>query len=219
MYICMNIWCLCIYIFLNIFILRKWRRNVRILFWFEGLVWDFHCFHSHFTFKRRELGQQDQSKFFIFNHWKMGSWVSFHASLLLCGDCVCVRWAYVCKHKTATAAQAAWKLLYTTNLVLTRGVQLGKQNLSLSATLSFLDLLKNTNDTGQAFISHKQFQLIRFFVTSGDKAPSYNICMEADLLNLPSKINNLPKHKKEEKQGPVKGDARGWGAIHPLITT
>ena len=84
------IWCLCIYIFLNIFILRKWRRNIRILFWFEGLVWDFHCFHSHFTLKRKELGQQDQSKFFIFNHWKMGNWVSFHASLLLCGECVCV---------------------------------------------------------------------------------------------------------------------------------
>ena len=77
------------YIYFNIFILNKWRRKVKILFWFKGFVWDFHFFHSHFTLKRRKLGQQEKSKFFIFSHWKMGTWVSFHANHLLCGVCVC----------------------------------------------------------------------------------------------------------------------------------
>ena len=47
-----------IYIFIFIWIfLRKWRRKVKILFWFKGFVWDFHFFHSHITLKWRELGQ------------------------------------------------------------------------------------------------------------------------------------------------------------------
>ena len=32
------------FIVLNNFILRKWRRNVKIFFWFEGFVCDFHFF-------------------------------------------------------------------------------------------------------------------------------------------------------------------------------
>ena len=110
--------------------------------------------------------------------------------------CVCMRMMGICKHKTATAAQAAWKISYTIDLIATRGVQLGKQNLSLSATVAFWISLKTQiiRGWGVAFIPHKQFQVIRDFVTSGDWAPSYNICMEADLLNLASKIRNLPKH-------------------------
>ena len=44
-----------------------------MIFLFEDFVWDFHIFYSHFTLKRRELGQQNKSKFFIFSHWKMGT--------------------------------------------------------------------------------------------------------------------------------------------------
>ena len=57
--------------------------------------------------------------------------------------CMCVWWVYVYKHKTATVAQAAWKISYMTNLVLTRGVQPGKQNLSHSATAAFSISLKH----------------------------------------------------------------------------
>ena len=53
-------------------------------------------------------------------------------------------------------------------VMVTAAILLGKQNLPFSATLSLLDLLKNMNDTGEAFISHRQVQVIRDFVTSGD---------------------------------------------------
>ena len=75
----------------------------------------------------------------------MGTWLSFSCQSLVC-VCVCVRvwWAYVWKHKTAKAAQAAWEISYTTDLVLTRGDQLGKQNLSYSDTYPqrFISILK-----------------------------------------------------------------------------
>ena len=97
-------------------------------------------------------------------------------------------------------------------------IQLGKQNLPLQCYPQPLGSPSKHEWYRGGFYFTQAGSSIRDFVTSGDKAPSYNICMEADLLNLPSKINNLPKHKKEEKQGPVQSDftfglcgrGRGW---------
>jgi len=144
---------------LNIFILRKWRRKVKILFWFKGFVWDFHFFHSHFTLKRRELGQQDQSKFFIFSHWKMGTWVSFaRQSFIMWGVCVCVCVCVCDGHMYASIRQPLLKNFIHHRSSPDKRIQLGKQNLPLSATLSLLDLLQNTNDMGEALFHTSRFK-------------------------------------------------------------
>ena len=58
-------WCLCIYIFLNIFLLRKPRRNVKILFWFEGFVWDFSLFSFTFYFEKRIRATSSVLSFYL----------------------------------------------------------------------------------------------------------------------------------------------------------
>ena len=75
---------------LNIFTLIKWRRNVKILFWFEGFVWDFHFIYSHFTLKSRELEQQDKSNFFYFQSLENGNLTFLFMPVIIVCVCVCV---------------------------------------------------------------------------------------------------------------------------------
>ena len=78
------------YIYFNIFILNKWRRKVKILFWFKGFVWDFHFIHSHFTLKSRELEQQDKSNFFYFQSLENGNLTFLFMPVISVCVCVCV---------------------------------------------------------------------------------------------------------------------------------
>ena len=120
-------------------------------------VWDFHVFYSHVTLKRRELGQQDKSKFFIFSHWKMETWLSFHASHLLCGVCVCVMGICMQAQDSHCCSSSLKNLIHPRSSPVKR-IQLGKQNLPLNATLSLLDLLQNMNDTGEALFHTGRFK-------------------------------------------------------------